>query len=496
MKDIHNRMIYEPEKEGSRLWRKIVQIYKGIDPRIRFYVISAIIAAALFWAVEKCHNYSNPIIIVDTNNEAYIAKADSIIDRLVRHMVAVQTGTVHYKFKGKDRSLTVYSFSIGKYEVTQEEWIAVLGNTKDFRVNGFKEPAYNITYKESQLFIETLNKKTGLQFRLPTEQEWEFAARGGIKSRGYEYPGSNDLEEVSIGGPGKFRVACNVGTMKPNELGLYNMAGNVGERVGGTSYFFDDYQIHSTSPRPEHLVGLRLASTINVKSEWEQRKGTIVQTKEMVEQTESKNSPILKQIESDMVLVNGNDKVPSFSISKYEVTQEQWISVMGNNPSKFIGSKLPIENISWEDCQEFIARLNAQTEKKYRLPSVQEWYYAASACYKQKAFSGSNTLDDVGWYNKNSDMRTHEVGLKKPNYLGLYDMCGNVREWCQDEDDHPKGYHYLCGGSWYDTEGMCKIGEQIRDYNDKTKKAEFKWQWTRGETGKYAADFCGMRLAQ
>ena len=124
----------------------------------------------------------------------------------------------------------------------------------------------------------------------------------------------------------------------------------------------------------------------------------------------------------------------SFYLCKYEVTQALWKAVMGNNPSYFKGNNLPVECVSWKDCQTFISRLNNLTGKNFRLPTEAEWEYAArggnrSRCYK---YSGSNVLSDVAWYGDNSGDKTHPVGSKSPNELGLYDMSGNVCEWCSD----------------------------------------------------------------
>ena len=124
----------------------------------------------------------------------------------------------------------------------------------------------------------------------------------------------------------------------------------------------------------------------------------------------------------------------SYMIGKTEVTQELWEAVMGSNPSDFKGSNLPVEEVSWEDCQTFIRKLNALTGKNFRLPTEAEWEFAARGGNNSRGYkySGSNTLSNVAWYDDNSSDKTHPVATKAPNELGIYDMSGNVWEWCSD----------------------------------------------------------------
>jgi len=126
--------------------------------------------------------------------------------------------------------------------------------------------------------------------------------------------------------------------------------------------------------------------------------------------------------------------ISTFRLSKYEVTQEEWEAVMGNNPSKFKGNNCPVGNVSWNDCQEFVKKLNQITGKNYRLPTEAEWEYAARGGISNGCkYAGSDNIDKVAWTLSNSDMTTHKVGQKQPNELGLYDMTGNVYEYCADE---------------------------------------------------------------
>ena len=123
-----------------------------------------------------------------------------------------------------------------------------------------------------------------------------------------------------------------------------------------------------------------------------------------------------------------------YYIGKTEVTQALWKAVMGNNPSDFKGDNLPVECVCWDDCRKFISKLNSLTGRNFRLPTEAEWEFAARGGNNSNhyQYSGSNELGDVAWYEGNSGDKTHVVATKQPNELGLYDMSGNVWEWCSD----------------------------------------------------------------
>ena len=182
-------------------------------------------------------------------------------------------------------------------------------------------------------------------------------------------------------------------------------------------------------------------------------------------------------------------------MGKYEVRQSEWEAVMGSNPSSDKGGDLPVERVSWEDCHEFIRRLNILTGLSFKLPTEAQWEYAARGgkLSKEYKYSGSNDLNEVGWYWENSGYkvltgkwkmeevdrnhcRTHLVGQKQPNELGLYDMSGNVFEWCEDwygdyssdSQSDPIGtvsgsLRVFRGGSWYGDARFCRVS--YRNFN-------------------------------
>ena len=162
-----------------------------------------------------------------------------------------------------------------------------------------------------------------------------------------------------------------------------------------------------------------------------------------------------------------------FYIGETEVTQALWLAVMGSNPSDFTGDlKRPVERVSWDDCQEFIAQLNALTGETFRLPTEAQWEFAARGGNKSQGYkyAGSNDIDAVAWYSGNNGYVTLRVGVLSPNELGLYDMSGNVCEWCNDwYDDYSdaaqtdpagraEGYRRVYrGGCWSGSAVCCRV---------------------------------------
>lgn len=161
-----------------------------------------------------------------------------------------------------------------------------------------------------------------------------------------------------------------------------------------------------------------------------------------------------------------------YYIGETQVTQALWRAVMGSNPSNFKGDDNPVEMVSWLDCQEFLKRLSQRSGYNFRLPTEAEWEYAARGGSKSKGYkyAGSDNIDEVAWYEGNSGSETHSVRGKKPNELGLYDMSGNVDEWCNDwyggysanSQTNPTGpvsgsFRVLRGSGWFGYAEYCRV---------------------------------------
>ena len=330
-----------------------------------------------------------------------------------------------------------------------------------------KKPVTDLNYCQIQAYCWWLGGKTGHVYRLPTEAEWEYAAKGGQKSKGALYAGSDDPATVAWFKTLRYEDLHAVGLKKPNELGLYDMSGNVWELCQDwyDPHYYESCKAQGTvSNPPGPLSGERRT-----------RRGSAYWTFPLTYRGAENHlfGPVGFRLlrvpyavyagrempadffEQQMVRVEGGTfpmgskygyanngpvhevGLDDFYIGKTEITQEQWAMVMGQaHPglgdcvNEYYGS-LPVVK-SWDEIDTFFLRLNAFTGMNYRLPTEAEWEYAARGGNKgvrnNYRHAGSNDAKAVAWIG--SDM--HLVGQKQANELGLYDMSGNASEWCQD----------------------------------------------------------------
>ncbi len=492
--------------EGHEEISKVIEIKKGTDDLIDVKLNKAIphhIAKAL-----------KPKWAPNTTDEQ-----KRIITEILNTMVYVEGGTFWMGAQSTDpngknydpeadplespvHQVTLSDYFIGKYEITTEQFESIAwGGFHFYPLEERKMPMDSLTWVDCQRFVMKLNHLTGLKFTIPTEAQWEFAARGGNKSKGYKYSGSNNFNEVgwcdTIIHPG--------GLKKPNELGIYDMTGNMWEWCadyanvytpnsqtnprgsfiylpdlesniyktlrGGWSYEEDyqhmnrlSYRMPFNPDEKEIVIGLRIA--LDIEDPATQNKSEIKYLPNGLKPRWAKNvtakqKQIIGKLIEDMVWVEGGVfcfseddplSIYDYCIGKYEVTQEQWEAVMGYNCSQNRGLQNPIENISYEEIQNFINKLYNLTKLKFTIPSNGQWEYAARGGKYDKGytFSGSDYLENVGWYEENSNNTTHPVGQKMPNDLGLYDMSGNVSEFCQTYTINDTTYYPRRGGAYND----------------------------------------------
>lgn len=354
------------------------------------------------------------------------------------------------------------SYYIGETEVTQALWQAVMGSNPSYFTGDLQRPVENVSWDDCQTFISKLNELTGESFRLPTEAEWEYAARGGSASKGYKYSGSSNIGAVAWYRSNSSVTTHAVKTKQPNELGIYDMNGNVLEWCADWYGKYSSSQVNPQGPSSgssrvirggswdTNSIDCRVASRSGLSDFRGNKIGFRIVRSDSRIYTVNGVSFVMIDVEGGTFTMGSPDSdsdaavgekpahqvtLSNYSIGETEVTQALWQAVMGSNPSYFKGDlQRPVECVTWNDCQTFISKLNELTNESFRLPTEAEWEYAARGGKESKGYkySGSNNIDEVAWYYNNSSRSTHPVKTKKANELGIYDMSGNVWEWCFD----------------------------------------------------------------
>ncbi len=387
----------------------------------------------------------------------------------------------YFYFDDPVHSEEVEDFYMAKYQVTQAVWLKIMGNNSSEDIIADNHPVTSVSWFKAHDFIACLNSQAGLTFRLPSEAEWEYAARSGGKME--RWAGTSNEEELDqyVWHSRPYDETPLVGMLKPNGLGLYDMSGNGWEWCEDRHlpYYAKNPQgpgrgvqrvLRGCSSRDEPMnmqlayrfkadpyttyglgPGFRLALSVTEVGKTGHAPSHIACPVTGMEFVLVKGGEFLmgdvfaegdgrelygESYCSDNELPVHEVELADFSIGMYPVTQEEWIKIMGKNPSRFNReSCYPVTDVSWRDTQKFIKRLNSQTGRIYRLPTEAEWEYAARSGGRNERWAGTSDEEQLGeyaWHNGNLREKVHPVGMLKPNGLGLYDMCGNVLEWCQD----------------------------------------------------------------
>ncbi len=277
--------------------------------------------------------------------------------------------------------------------------------------------------------------------------------------------------------------------------------------LSATLFAQDDYTPEQEVTRLNKVINIVVEQNDRLKREIDSLKKTLAsinEAKKEVPVIKPSQMEIMKLIDSRMIRVDSGSftmgcadekdttcyywekpahkvSINTFYMSKFPVTQKEWETIMSSNPCYNHCPDCPVENVTWEDAKKFIDKLNLMSGKRYRLPTEAEWEYAARGGNKSRGYkyAGDNDIEQVAWYYKNSGKRTHPVGKLKPNELGLYDMTGNVWQWCSDwfgveyynfsPASNPKGpdgtsdnYKSCRGGSWYYPAADCRVSNRDR----------------------------------
>jgi formylglycine-generating enzyme required for sulfatase activity/serine/threonine protein kinase len=344
------------------------------------------------------------------------------------------------------------SFWLGRTEVTQAQWESVMGTNPSY-FKGNELPVESVSWDDAQEFCGKLNAKSllpaGWRFALPSSAQWEYACRAGSATEDYVGP----LDEIAWYSPNSGGKTHPVASKKPNAWGFHDLHGHSAARdwyapVGrGNGMGFrvaavpvDETKAVAGEKRTAPLAGTS-AAELSAGKVGDRRAADLGAGTEL----------ILLGVPAGTFMMGGSGTggqqyevtlTKSFWLGRTEVTQAQWESVMGTNPSYFKGNELPVESVSWDDAQEFCGKLNAKSLLpagwRFALPSSAQWEYACRAGSATEDYVGP--LDEIAWYSPNSGGKTHPVASKKPNAWGFHDMHGNVWEFCADwYGDYPAG---------------------------------------------------------
>ena len=427
----------------------------------------------------------------DSSDEFIIMKKVEGGDYSMTYMYESQVTTV---------TGTLSDFYICPVEVTNKLWNDVMGWRPEGQPdNGDLYPVSNVNYydivKEGG-FIDKLNTMcadqlpSGKRFALPTEAQWEYAARGGQKSMGYKYAGSNTIDEVAWYAGNSNGTTHSVGLKQPNELGLYDMTGNVWEWTRDNFVYFDkltldqgldyvcnainNYRVNRGGSYGTRQTGLETAyhTWLGMHQSYKNRGLRLAlvddfDEEKLVEPIQPDNLlsitvnngtvgyylPMVEVKGGNYELVyerDGEQKTVSGTLSDFYICQTEtmnyiWETVMGSTPQGQTESEglYPVTKINYEDITGsggFLDKLNTMCADQlpagmqFALATEAEWHYAASGGRKSHGYiyAGSNMISDVAWYSDNAGQASHFVASRQPNELGLYDLSGNVWEYCND----------------------------------------------------------------